>query len=362
MMVRPMSRKEANETFIKRVLIVAMIAVAALTVWILLPLVLLVFGSVLLALTLRTLASPLRWCGLNEGAAVIVTALIMGVGLIVAAVLFGTEIVTQLKGLNERAGITLSRLAAFLGLQPQDIVSGQSSVASIAPLIPRFLSFGWTVGQAFAGMLFVTVASVYLALDPKPYRDGLVTLVPPDYKQNALATLEDIGEGLQHWLGGTLLSMVIVGTLTGVGLWLVGVQSPLALGLLAGAANFVPYIGSIVAAAVTVIMAAGQSYNVALAAAGVLLVIQQIESYILAPLVVGRAVFILPAAGMFAMFAMALLFGPLGVIFGFPLAIVANIAIRRLYVRDTLDEPVEILGKPAERSENAVSNETSATT
>jgi predicted PurR-regulated permease PerM len=358
MTVRLMSNNEANETFIKRVLIAVMIAVAALTIWLLLPLVLLVFGSVLLALTLRTLAWPLRWCGLNEGAAVIVTALITAVGLIVAAVLFGTEIVTQLKGLNERAGITLSRLTAFLGLQPQDIVNGQSPVASIAALIPRFLSFGWTVGQAIAGLLFVVVASVYLALDPKPYRDGLVKLVPYDYKQNALATLDDIGEGLQHWLGGTLLSMVIVGTLTGVGLWLVGVQSPLALGLLAGAANFVPYIGSIVAAAVTVIMAAGQSFDAALAAAGVLLVIQQIESYILAPLVVGRAVFILPATGMFAMFAMALLFGPLGVIFGFPLAIVADIAIRRLYVRHTLDEPVEILGQPAQRSEVAVSDET----
>jgi predicted PurR-regulated permease PerM len=65
---------------------------------------------------------------------------------------------------------------------------------------------------------------------------------------------------------------------------------------------------------------------------------------------------------MFAMFAMALLFGPLGVIFGFPLAIVADIAIRRLYVRDTLDKPVEILGKPAQRSEVAAPAETSAET
>lgn len=362
MTVRRMSKNKENETFIKRVLIVALIAIAVLTLWLLLPLVLLVFGSILLAFTLRTLARPLRWCGLNEGAAVILTALIMAVGLILATVLFGTEIVTQLQGLNERAGLTLSRLAAFLGVKPQDIVTGESPVASIAPLIPRFISFGWTVGQAIAGLLFVIVASVYLALDPKSYRDGLVKLVPNDYKQNALATLDDIGEGLQHWLGGTLLSMVIVGTITGVGLWLVGVQSPLALGLLAGAANFVPYVGSIAAAAVTVIMAAGQSFDAALAAAGVLLVIQQIESYVLAPLVVGRAVSILPATGMFAMFAMALLFGPLGVIFGFPLAIVADIAIRRLYVRDTLDKPVEILGKPAQRSEVAVSAETSAET
>ena len=76
----------------------------------------------------------------------------MAVGFVLATVLFGAEFVTQLKALNERAAITLSRLAAFLGLKAEDIVNGQSAVASIAPLIPRFIRLKNLVNEA-AGVL-----------------------------------------------------------------------------------------------------------------------------------------------------------------------------------------------------------------
>ena len=77
------------------------------------------------------------------------------------------------------------------------------------------------------------------------------------------------------------------------------------------------------------------------------------RKYVIAPLVVGRRVSIAPATGLFAIVAMAVVFGPLGVLLGFPLTIVADIVIRRLYVRDALDEPVEILGDEAEKSAKA---------
>ena len=128
-----MRTSKANETFIQRVLIVAMTAVAVISLWLLLPLLLLVFGSVLLAFTLRTLARPLRWGGLSQGTAVILTALIVAVGFVLATVLFGAEFVTQLKALNERAGITLSRLAAFLGLR----LRTSSTAKARLPASPR---------------------------------------------------------------------------------------------------------------------------------------------------------------------------------------------------------------------------------
>ena len=79
-------------------------------------------------------------------------------------------------------------------------------------------------------------------------------------------------------------------------------------------------------------------------------IVQQIESNVVTPVVVGGAVSLSPVTGLFAIVAMAVLFGPLGVLFGFPLAVVADIAIRRLYIRDALDEPVEILGDQAKKS------------
>jgi predicted PurR-regulated permease PerM len=65
-----------------------------------------------------------------------------------------------------------------------------------------------------------------------------------------------------------------------------------------------------------------------------------------------------PVVGLFAVVAMGVLFGPLGLLFGFPLAIVTDIAMRRLYVLDTLGEPVEIMGKPAKSPQDPDSVET----
>ena len=77
-----------------------------------------------------------------------------------------------------------------------------------------------------------------------------------------------------------------------------------------------------------------------------LVVVQQVESNLLTPLIADRMVSIAPAVGLFAVVAMGVLFGPLGLILGFPLAIVFDVAVRRLYVRDTLGEEVQIIGQP----------------
>lgn len=80
---------------------------------------------------------------------------------------------------------------------------------------------------------------------------------------------------------------------------------------------------------------------------GLFVVGQQIESNIIMPLVSGRTVKLPPAVGLLAVVAIGILFGPLGLLLGYPLAIVVDVAVRRLYVRDTLGEDVEIVGEDA---------------
>lgn len=345
----------SDATFTRRVLIVALIAVGVAVLWLVLPLLLLVFGAVLVAATLRTLARPLRWVGLGNAAAVAVTALVATLAVALLVFLFGAELQQQWTNLYGRLDAIVGQVARYFEVEGGEILKSTNPAANIVPLVPRVLSWGWSLGQAVLGAAFVAVAGLYIAFDPAAYRAGLIALVPKTYQENAVATLDDVAEALNRWLGGMLISMLLVGALTGAGLWFAGVHSPLALGLLAGVANFVPYLGSIVAAIVTLLFAAGQGWEIALWAAAVMAVVQQIESNVITPLVVGRAVSILPATGLFSVLAMALLFGPLGVLFGFPLAIVADIVVRRLYIRDALDKPVDILGEPASRSERKLS-------
>ena len=79
-------------------------------------------------------------------------------------------------------------------------------------------------------------------------------------------------------------------------------------------------------------------------------VVQQIESNLIMPLVAGRAVALPPAVGLFAVVAIGVLFGPLGLVLGYPLAIVIDVAVRKLYVRKTLGEEVEVI---AEQTDSA---------
>ena len=67
--------------------------------------------------------------------------------------------------------------------------------------------------------------------------------------------------------------------------------------------------------------------------------------HIILPLVSGRAVDLPPAVGLFAVVAIGILFGPLGLLLAYPLAIVVDVAVRHLYVRDALGEKVKIAGE-----------------
>jgi predicted PurR-regulated permease PerM len=343
-----MKTRPDEAQFIPKALFVALLVAAGAALWYLAPLLLLIFGAILIAIALRTLARPIAALGVPDRASVALV-LIAAIALATAfGVLFGAELASQSARINAQFSSGLRQWVDALNLQSfEELLKG----FDLPAVIPRFLSWGVTLGQAVLGAVLVIVGGIYIALNPSPYRDGLVKLVPEQYRANADATIGDISEALQLWLRGMLAAMILVGTLTAIGLSIAGVPSPIVLGTLSGLANFVPYIGSIAAAVLILTVAAAQDWQTMLWAAAVMFIVQQIESNVITPLVVGGAVHILPATGLFAVVAMAMLFGPLGVLFAFPLTVVTDIAVRRLYVRDTLDKPVEILGEPAARSE-----------
>ena len=121
--------------------------------------------------------------------------------------------------------------------------------------------------------------------------------------------------------------------------------SALALGLIAGVTEFVPIIGPVIGAIPALLLAFTEDWNTVLWTLAVFVVVQQIENNVIMPLVAGAAVAVPPAVGLFAVVAIGVLFGPLGLLLGYPLAIVIDVAVRRLYVRETLGEDVEIAGE-----------------
>jgi len=115
--------------------------------------------------------------------------------------------------------------------------------------------------------------------------------------------------------------------------------------------EFVPVVGPIAGAVPVLLVALGQGWEMALWALGLVLVVQQVESNLIMPLVSGRAVQLPPAVGLFAVVAMGIVFGPLGLVLGYPLAVVCDVAVRRLYVRETLGESVDITAENSRKAD-----------
>jgi predicted PurR-regulated permease PerM len=339
--------------FIRRVLIVIALGALTLAAWVLADIMLLLFGAVLVAVLLRALANPMmRHLHMPERLALTVAVLLPILLMAAVAITLGPELSKQMRGLLERLPAAFNRLTGELQLGSFiDLLKSSGATSTLGNMVSRAFAWSTSVLGAMASIALVIFGGIYLAADPAIYRDGLIKLFPPAVHANVTSTLDDIGDALQAWLRGQLVAMVLVGAMTGVGLWLIGVPNAIALGLIVGLADFVPYIGPIAATIPILLSASTQDTQTLLWACIVIVAVQQIESNIIMPLVAKQAVSMAPVVGLFSLVALGVLFGPLGLLLGFPLAIAIDIAIRRLYILDGLGEPVEIMGEPAERSE-----------
>lgn len=189
---------------------------------------------------------------------------------------------------------------------------------------------------AVAGALVVLAVGIYVAMDPGLYRRGLERLVPPRHRGRTGEALDRTGDSLRRWMVGTLINMVLVGTGTGVGLWLLGIPAPVALGVIAGILEFIPIIGPILAAVPGIALALTVSPMTAAWVTLFYIVIQQIESNVLTPVVMRGTVRLPPALTLLFQSVMAVVFGFLGLLLAVPILAVVVVMVKTLYV-----EPME---------------------
>ncbi len=121
--------------------------------------------------------------------------------------------------------------------------------------------------------------------------------------------------------------------------------APLALGIFTGIAEFVPILGPIVGAVPALLLAVPQGWNMVLWTLALYVAIQQLEANVITPLVQQRMVAIPAGILMIAAIAFGIIFGLGGVIIASPLAIVTYVAVKKLYVADTLGQETSIPGE-----------------
>ena len=333
-----------DDTLTHRSLIVVGIVVSTIILlvlfWYVVDVLLLVFASILIAILLR---APADWVAQRTpvtggwSLAVVILLIVTAVGL--GGWLFGANVADQ-------AGQLVNRLPALVTTVQERVQQYDWLVEHLRPrrllgsesqFIGRGLSAISTTFGALANIAIILLMAVFFAAQPRLYVQGLLRLLPHHHRPRTHQVLSEIGHILRRWLIGQLLLMLMVAVLTTIGLWLLGVQFALALGILSGLLTFIPYLGPVLSVIPAALVALAQ--GPALAGYVVLLYVGvQILQAPVEPIVQQRAVFLPPALVIIAQVISGVLLGPLGVMLATPLAAAALVATRSLYVEDVLGD------------------------
>ena len=330
----------------KAIGIVAGIALALALLVLIAQILLLVFAGVLFAILLRSIANAIdAVLGLGRGwslaaalSGIVVTVALATWLLLPDIITQGQQLVDQLpRGLNELRQ-RLSGLFGDTGLidlafdraaspsrgAMQDIVGGVFGVVS------------GTLGILGSGLV-ILFTGIYLAADSQTYRGGLIRLVPPAHRDRAERLVDEIDRVLLWWLIGKLIDMALIGVLTYLGLWALGMPLALSLALIAAILTFVPNFGPIIAAAPAILLALGDGLTQAALVVLLYTAVQAVESYLITPLIQQRTISMPPALTLAMQLVAAVLLGILGLALATPLTAAGIVLVRELYVKGLLE-------------------------
>jgi predicted PurR-regulated permease PerM len=198
------------------------------------------------------------------------------------------------------------------------------AVGSLSSLAMKLLSLA---GAAVAGLLL----AVYMSVDPGPLVGGALRLVPREKRGKAKRFLRTFETRLRGWMVGQAIVALFVGIGGGFGLWVIGIPLYISFGLVAGALNVVPYLGSIVGAMLPALLALTISPVKALLVVVLFVALNQVEGYILQPMVMGREAKLHPAMVIVSFLIFGALLGLAGALLAVPAAVLCVTLIDELF-------------------------------
>lgn len=190
-----------------------------------------------------------------------------------------------------------------------------------------------------SALVLIVVLTLFLVWNPRLYRHGILSLFPRQRRERYAEVLDAVGDALWHWMIGQAFAMTLIGLLTGIALWLVGMEFALLLGVIAGVLQFIPYVGPFLSAVPGVTLALAESPRMALIVGAVYLGVQIVEGNFITPFVLKSKASLPPVLTLISTVAFGLIFGPLGLIIATPLSLMLLVIYRQLYPELVLHEP-----------------------
>lgn len=341
---------------------------------------LIIFAGILLAVLILSLADMIKklpiigdgFAKLPHKLSVGMVVVVLFTSLLGMAYLFGDKLVSQLDELQQALPTAINKLKAYLENMPiindwlqnnidTTDISEQpidAMIQSMSSLLPTSFSgsvanwlqhtpdlIGGMLG-AITTFMAIVMMGLFFAISPSVYSRAFLRMIPQDKRPKGKYLLTRSNEALKRWLLGQLLTMSFVGVFTALALYVMGVPFAMALGFLTFLLDFIPVLGPFLAGVPILLVTLLFTPDMIIWVMVLLVVIQQVESMAVSPLVQSRLVDLPPVTLLASQLIMGAFTGILGVALATPLMVLTIVWVQVLYVKFVLkDYGVIILGQ-----------------
>lgn len=336
---------------LKRIFILAGIALILWVLYLLKPVVLPFIGAFLVAYLFSPLVDKLHKIGLPRWLSI--SAVFIGIGVVITlAFWYLVPLVWEQlmyaknsipSGIHWANYKFLPWLSDSFNLVPMELDVDQISAAimeyvqtnysadSIQAMIAKLAQSGLNFIQIGGTVVLIPIIAFYFLLDWDRMLDNFRRLIPRRYEEQTLVIVKECHSVLGAFVKGQFLVMVLLGVVYAMGLQLIGLEVGLIIGMVAGLCSIIPYLGfavGIIAAVIASLFQFGIDWMQLLLVGVVFMIGQAVEGYILQPFLLGDKIGLSPVAVVFAVLAGAQLGGILGMLIALPVAAVIVVLLR----------------------------------
>jgi len=304
-----------------------------------------------ISLTIAAAMTPVvRWIEqrLPRTLAVVAAYLMLALLVILIGAIVFPPLVDQAGEMAERVPDLADRVERWLQrrLPIDDAAILDRVFGQVANLVSTLVALPLRVSSSLFDLLVVVFLSIYVLIAAPEMHKTVLSLVPDENEERVDYVLGRLVHNMGGYVRGVSITAAIIGSISYVGLLIIGVNFPLALAIVSGLSEFVPFIGPWIAGAVMVMVALLQSPTKALIVAIFALALQQVEGNLVHPNVMRPQTCVSPLTTIFAIFAGAAVAGLLGALIAVPLAAAIRVLV------------VELLIPAVRRQTGAVAEET----
>lgn len=339
----------------RRLAVLAMLGFVGWMVWLLQPVLAPFIAAFIVAYLLNPLVEKLmRYGDLPRWVCILLVFLVMGAAVLAAtwvlAPLLWEQMVFAKAHIPDAIAWINSSVRPWLR-QNLNVRVANLDATLVSDWMVQYLQTNYNTGTAqellaslarsglgilnIAGLVvLVPIVSFYFLLDWRGMLARLRLLLPRRIEPTTMTIIRECNEVLGAFIKGQLLVMILLGAVYAVGLQLIGVRVGLIIGLVAGLASIIPYLGfavGLIAAVVATLFQFGMNW-VQIGLVGLVFFIgQMVEGYILQPFLLGDKIGLSPVAVIFSIMAGAQLFGFVGMLLALPVAAILVVLLRHAH-------------------------------